>query len=80
MNLLGSKGLNNNIGDNNISSNRQGLMNSAPIPNLSKKDPVINQLLNLKIPSSEKTILNSLIYVNENQTKLSKSSNHNNLT
>ena len=76
MNLLGSKGLNNNIGDNNISSNRQGLMNSAPIPNLSKKDPVINQLLNLKIPSSEKTILNSLIYVNENQTKLSKSSNH----
>ena len=78
MNLIESKGLNNNVGNNNYSLNRQGIMSSAPIPNLSKNDPVINKLLDLKIPSTEKTIINSLIHANENPNKLSKSSQPNN--
>ena len=63
-----------NIGKN-ININKQEVINSSPLPNSSKsnKDPVINQLLNIEIPQKEKTLLNSLIYTNENKTQIIKS-------
>ena len=45
-----------------------------------KKDPVLNQLLNIQAPQKQKEILNSLIYINENSTttKIPKSIQPNN--
>ena len=61
--------------NNNLPINKQDIINSAPLPNSSKsnKDPVINQLLNIEIPQKEKSLLNSLIFTNENKTQIIKS-------
>ena len=60
---------------NNLPINKQEVINSTPLPNSSKsnKDPVINQLLNIEIPQKEKSLLNSLIFTNENKTQIIKS-------
>ena len=60
---------------NNL-KNKQEIMNSSPLPSSkSNKDPVINQLLNIEINQQEKSLLNSLIFTNENKTQIIKSPN-----
>ena len=50
--------------------------NSVPIQNTSK-DPVINELLDIKVPQSQKSLMNSLIASNENPNQLSMFSQNN---
>ena len=55
---------------------------STPIPNNTnmKKDPVLIQLLDIKVPQNQKQILNSLVFIHENPTtiEMSKSIQPNN--
>ena len=82
-NYLDSRGLS-TINEDNYSVNRQNLNKSSPILNNTNmnKDPVLNQLLDIKAPLPQKNILNSLIFINENPSRISKSmqiSNNTNL-
>ena len=63
--------VNNNKNTNN---NNPMMANSVPIPNISQysKDPVINELLNLKVPQSQKSLMSSLILSNEKSSQISK--------
>ena len=69
--------VNNNKNSNN---NNPMMANSVPIPNISQnsKDPVINELLNLKVPQSQKSLMSSLILSNEKSSQISKLSQNNN--
>ena len=69
--------LDSNNNNNNFSTKKE-MLNSAPIPNISNKDPVMTTLLDIKIPQSQKNVLNSLIHINENTEQLSKSTQKNN--
>ena len=73
--------MNNNLNSNNYNNyslSKKEIVNSAPIPNILNKDPVMTTLLDIKIPQSQKNILNSLIQINENTEQLSKSTQQNN--
>ena len=81
INFLDSKGLS-AINENDFNESKQNINKSTPILNNTnmKKDPVLNQLLNIQAPQKQKEILNSLIYINENSTttKIPKSIQPNN--
>jgi serine/threonine protein kinase len=81
INFLDSRGLS-PINNNDFMESKQNINKSTPILNNTnmKKDPVLNQLLNIQAPQKQKEILNSLIYINENSitTKMSKSIQPNN--
>ena len=81
INFLDSRGLS-PINDNDFNENKQNINKSTPILNNTnmKKDPVLNQLLNIQAPQKQKEILNSLININEYSitTKMSKSMQPNN--
>ena len=70
-NAIQGHAVNNNKNTNN---NNPMMANSVPIPNISQysKDPVINELLNLKVPQSQKSLMSSLILSNEKSSQISK--------
>ena len=72
INFLDSRGLS-PINNNDFMESKQNINKSTPILNNTnmKKDPVLNQLLNIQAPQKQKEILNSLIYINE-QSKSNK--------
>ena len=54
--------------DYNENLNSKDINHSAPILNSKTKDPILNQLLNIKVPEKEKNIIKSLVLINEDST------------
>ena len=73
-NELVTKEIRNQFFHNNPNLTKQDLTHSAPFTRQKITDPVLNQLLDIKVPQKEQSIIKSLVLINEKPTNQTKKS------